>query len=326
MKFAEFLKDIAGSEFWTGAHSIAFVGEEYSPVFFSKVLEILAHSSIFSSKIEHISHDEHSAESLKAMLGQSVLGGGGVYFLGDVAAVERTEKKRSELFVFLKNYQGPHRIVWFSSSKVAAHIPLVHVELEALVNEKLFYTLAQVFGVAFSPAKEALITSLFSSAGGSLALDSAVRMLDYIQLISIRKEDRGEVAAYLHKLAPSKVSLFNLSDYFFSGKDRQFFALWSVVSSEYPDLFWISYWSDQMWRAHGTVAALAQGDATKARVASARLPFSFLRQHARRYSASYFIRAHSFLYEADYALKTGSSFCALDLFFAHHFSGFFDKS
>jgi hypothetical protein len=92
------------------------------------------------------------------------------------------------------------------------------------------------------------------------------------------------------------------------------------MQESYPQLFWIVFWSEQVWRAHFVVTFLKDNNITQARSMSRRLPFSFIKTLWKKYSLKELAEANSFLYKADYAAKTGSTFCTLDLFFTNHFN------
>jgi hypothetical protein len=58
---------------------------------------------------------------------------------------------------------------------------------------------------------------------------------------------------------------------------------------------------------------------------SYRLPYSFINKDWQRVQIDELVECYEFLYQIDYAIKTGSTFCSLDLFFAHYFAGIFAK-
>jgi hypothetical protein len=107
-----------------------------------------------------------------------------------------------------------------------------------------------------------------------------------------------------------------LSQALFDRKSRQFFLQWQRVSLIYPPQFWISFWSEQLWRACSYIQLQKDGKRDEAKKIGYRLPFSFLNNAWRTYSIGELQQAHSLLYDIDYHLKQGGNEYSLELLYA----------
>jgi hypothetical protein len=118
-------------------------------------------------------------------------------------------------------------------------------------------------------------------------------------------------------------SLSALTEAFFAKDAQRFFSLWSALEKEYPEIFWIIFWSDHVWRAYNVIQFLQEKNFVQAKRMSFRLPYSFINRDWQKNSPSELVQAYQNLYSIDFALKKGSSFTALDLFYVNYFNGKF---
>jgi hypothetical protein len=126
----------------------------------------------------------------------------------------------------------------------------------------------------------------------------------------------------MHIIAP-KSSLFTLSTYFFAKDARLFFPLWVRISHEYSPQFWVVYWAEQLWRAHGFLQLHKKNKKDDAKKIAFRLPFGFIQREWRNYSVRELRNAHAMMYEIDFRLKNGSDDYILDFFFSKFFTNQF---
>ena len=152
----------------------------------------------------------------------------------------------------------------------------------------------------------------------SYTLDVACMLMKYFELINVRYAD--EFNNYLSPILGAQISLYALSDAFFSKKEKLFFDLWQDIDSGYSDMFWISFWSDQVFRAYYVVKFLEQKDFVKAKRSSFRLPYNFMKKDYKQFTLEKLANYYEFLFNIDFAIKKGSSFCSLDLFYLNHFA------
>ena len=81
-----------------------------------------------------------------------------------------------------------------------------------------------------------------------IPLDTACIVLSYATVVGSGYAQF--IQSNLNKIVASDKSLFTLSQHFFAKSPVSFFSLWLEVASDYPEPFWISFWSEQLWRAY----------------------------------------------------------------------------
>ena len=176
----------------------------------------------------------------------SFLGSSNIYWLKDCSSV--TGKDYKQLYTYLQNYQGPHSIILFVAKDAAVTFDRYHlVDIPDYVDKKLFMQLADKEYPGFIQKYKAAITALFNTIE-SLEFERTYMMMRYITLL-------GSTAAscvheWLGAVVTPNTSLFTLSQYFFAKQPRSFFTTWATIKDEYADAFWISFWSEQLWRAY----------------------------------------------------------------------------
>ena len=114
---------------------------------------------------------------------------------------------------------------------------------------------------------------------------------------------QGNATPVLDRIVAPDYSLFMLSTFFFGKKKKSFFALWLGVKDLYPEAFWTSYWSEQIFRAYGYSQYAKRQDFTKAKKIGYRLPFSFIQKDWRSVEQSALVKAHQSIYSADWHAK-----------------------
>jgi hypothetical protein len=81
--------------------------------------------------------------------------------------------------------------------------------------------------------------------------------------------------------------------------------LWNAIVDDYQAAFWMSYWSDQVWRAALFVTYMSQKDMAKAKEIQAKLPFSFTKTDWQKHSYHSLTHLHQELATIDFSLKNG---------------------
>jgi len=314
MNFNDFLKKASSPTLWRTS-SIYFNGKSYPHLFCSQLFSFLECKKILPAHPTYLSLD--GPEGI-ASLHQSFLGERLTYWLGDVS--ERICSKNKKKVVDLFSYSGPHTLIFFVQGEVSLSRKgsAESIEIPDQIDRNLFERLLLFFEKKGIKEKRELIESIFAQSP-TLSLESACRLIDYFDVVNPRLKNEFS-ARYVAWLVEPTASLFTLSEYFFARREKAFFELWKTLHENYPPLFWIAFWSEQIWRAHFVVMFLQDNNITQARSMSRRLPFSFIKTLWKKHSLQDLSAAHDFLYKADYAAKTGSTFCTLDLFFANHFN------
>ena len=126
---------------------------------------------------------------------------------------------------------------------------------------------------------------------------------------------------WMTHLSEQMSSLFVLSQYFFSKKNRSFFRQWARFAEFYLPPFWATFWADQVWRAYVYCELMKQKKYTEAKKAQYKLPFSFINRDWSSYSLTELRNTHHFLSTMDFQLKNGSSEIGLE----HFYTQFFDN-
>ena len=319
IKFVAFLEKAKKDSFWMDNAFYGFHGEEYPVLFFSQLFLFLKKKKIVSFDLAQ----RGSVKDFLPSLQQQFLGEKKLYWLGQ--QVDQVAKKnKRELLEFLSGYSGPNVVGCFfpdeSVFKDFQNSDSFFIQLETVVNYDSFLVITDFFEIEYSTKKKAQIKKFFDGSEG-LPLDVACMLIYYLDVAGIR--NTKDLEHYVNIVNPFSGSLFSLSQYFFAKDAIHFFPLWSKMFGTYPDIFWISYWSDQLWRAYNVVTLLTNGKNREARCFSFRLPYAFANKDWKKSSSQEILKAYDFLFKTDYGLKRGLSFCSLDLFFGKYFGGAF---
>ncbi|HBS48364.1 TPA: hypothetical protein DEO28_00415 [Candidatus Dependentiae bacterium] len=314
MNLKQFLDGCKSKNFFEEKNVVCFCGDTYPLIFINELLNFLHKKNYLAIKPQFI---DLTAVNLNSILYQSFLGQSNIYFFGDF--FENLGKKSKETLDVLSSYSGPHLIFTFvSNDKVIKdkieNKKFLFVELEE-IDLNSFNELIGFFDKKYPALKNEHIKKIFDKLR-KISLEEAITLLNYLDLINVNLFD--EFSKNIHLYFSTDKSLFTLADLFFA-RDPKFFNLWDDIYEDYPDVFWIIYWSEQIWKASFAVMFLSQNRIQEARKISFRLPFAFINKYWKNYSQKELSNTYDFLYKADFALKTGSSFCALDLFISNHF-------
>lgn len=191
------------------------------------------------------------------------------------------------------------------------------VVLPDQIDKKFFKLLFAFFIREPRALDQRRIDELFAKAD-SLDLDRACLLLEYLQVMGGQSKEFFE--HWLHQLVVPQSSLFRLSQYFFARQRTSFLKYWHAVKDEYPEQFWISYWSDQVWRAAFYCKYMQDRKLADAKKIGYRLPFSFLQKDYRTITFNELLEIHESLYTLDYNLKHGGSPAGLDVVLTSFFS------
>ncbi len=318
MDFKVFLKKARDESFWKESYVFCFQGSEYPYSFFYELLRLLEDQKLLPSPLEKLSGTALDSNQLAQRLNQSLLGQYSFYWLGSLD--QERPKTKEKMLDFLSSYVGQNRVAFFVSDQ--AKIPRTQNVVRVLINQKIsfseFKELVSFFSNTISPEKLLLVKRFFSKMN-VIPFHVAYSFLRYLELINTRLVE--QLFSYLSdNLLGMEPSLFQLSEYFFSLKPRSFFKLWSCISSNYPDMFWLAYWSEQLWRAYHVGIFLKNNEFAQAKKMSFRLPYGYLKKDWKRVNGRHLINLFEQLYSIDFARKKGIVFSgALDLVFCKHF-------
>ncbi len=307
MNILQFLDDKKVVSFAT-ASVVCFQGEkEYPLLFFSYVWRSL--STRLSYGIRHVSAVDHEYDTIVAQLETSFLGQRQLYWFGNVSGLP--DKKRAALIAYLQQYKGPNQVAFFideSQTYTAEHAQIIVIPDYA--DKKTCITLLNLFELKLLSSYKQFIDQLFALYR-RVKLEAACLLLQYM----IRGA-QGDLffASWVPALVDADTSLFTLSQDLFAKDSVAFARQWHRVKDLFPDVFWTTFWSEQIWRAYQYRYLSSKKQFAQAKRIGYRLPFSFMQRDWRSWTCPQLRAAHAALYELDYRLKNSEGTIGLDLF------------
>ncbi len=312
MKMRTFLQICKSTEFHKKP-LILFTAKEYPVLFFATLLDRLR--KIITPAPKTLSFLEADFTALQAQLSTTFLGQQDILWCGNLSGLDLSTRKK--MIPFTSAYQGPHALLAFMTSK----------DLPASVDKQCIVNLDD----PLSPAeREQLVTLLFDrlqwkqvheltkESYKTMSLDTLVLLAQYRLVLG--KNTQLFMQQWFEKLLAPDESLFTLTQWFFARKPQHFFRTWHSIKDNYVPVFWTTFWSEQLWRAHYALVLRKQNKLAEAKQMAYRLPFSFLQRDWKNVSESELQKAHSFMYTADFNSKNGSSDLFLEVFFNNFFS------
>lgn len=322
MDILSFLQEASEQSFWAQSPNICFRSEEFSPVFFNAIFAHLEKNNLLPYTKNRLDLAATDKKTVLATLNQSILGNCAVFWLSNIVS-EGIDKGKQDLVNLLLNYQGPHHIIYFLP-KDAKAIPGktgMVIDIPGSVNIETLEALFAFFKQDLPLKKKDLLTRMLRE-NKNLPLDAACMIMNYLELVNVKNLD--DFSSYLAHITQTQPSLNQLSEYFFTTNAPSFFSLWAEVEKEYPEMFWLAFWSEQIWKAHHVIGYLNKSDFVNAKRMSFRLPYSFINTHWKKFSQQNLTNLYQQLYLIDTKIKRGSSGdAALNFFF---FSYFFEKT
>lgn len=301
----------------------ASIADNYKPVvwIYSKTDVRVAFSYIITHlKRTYITYQYTSLEStdvdrlkLDQLLYTTFLGSSHLYSImcvGDKGSHELLQER-------LNKYSGPHCIVVYSTDPLnvsdAMTDNIQYIEIPEFIDFNGCVDLLPVISSNKEHQKNAhyIATQLFKRSK-KWPLETICALAYYAPLFDINSPSAVAMANYFAQLYGFQHSLFLLSQQFFSGKIPLFLSLWKEHSEIYPEQFWISFWSDQIWRAFFYLNYLKQGQHTQAKKIAFRLPFSFIERDWRLWDYIALQKLHTQLYQLDSKAKQGATYMALE--------------
>ncbi len=321
MDFLAFLQAAQSPEFWQQRRNFCFTGSTYPLAWFSMFFKVLETKQLLPAPFQRIFIENTEKKTLYATLNQSILGTYSFFLLGDVTD-EKETKSSLEFVSFVLTYKGPNYITYFvnNTSKVSLPRGMDAVVIPQELSAEQCKAVIAFFESTLDAKKTAWFKKTLTTST-VLSLDTCCMLIQYLELIGPKYFD--EYTHFLETLIGASPSLSLLSEYFFAKNAVAFFSVWSKIGKEYPDVFWITFWSEQLWKAHHVIHFLKQKDFVVAKRTSFRLPYSFINRDWQKSNPIELVNAYAFLYRMDYGLKTGSTFCGLDLLYMNYFSGTF---
>ncbi|CAN5168934.1 hypothetical protein BH09DEP1_BH09DEP1_6170 [soil metagenome] len=270
--------------------------------------------------IELFGVDDLELSHILSRLETSFLGMNISYWIRGIDELDK--KSRQQLIAYIAQYKGPHQILLMvSKDEVSTGLAKRFcVELPATISADLARSLL----IAFKKNSAAILKHMSALVikHENLNLDQFCMLGSYMQVVG-KADDYNQI---VDRVVESEHSLFTLSQYFFAKNGTDFYKLWNSVQEIYPITFWCVYWSEQLWRAHHAHYFLTKGQLAQAKIASARLPFSYMQKDWKKTSLSELKNAHQWIYDLDRAYKNNiETESGIDLFYNKFFLNEFSK-
>ena len=307
MNLLSFIQSINKKSDFFNTNVVLFSGSEYPQLFFPIFLEKL--KQVSPEIIEKIDVGSVDRKQVKAMLSVSFLGQQIVYWLGNLDSLSVKEKEHWLSYVDM--YNGPHVIMaYVGKSRKSTVENIVDIDDSVSINRS-----AQI--ISFLHGKQhknaSLLLSKIERHSKKISLDKLTLLSFYGVFLGRRSSEF--ISDWLPKMVPNETSLFALAQSFFSKKRNAFAKQWKDINETYPVVFWVVFWSEQLWRAHSYVSLMQKKEIAAAKKISYRLPFSFINVDWRKYKAEELKNAHDFIYSLDFEIKNGGNDCGLDVFY-----------
>jgi len=318
MLLSTFLECISRTKQLPQGIIFCFSGSEYPLTFFYHFILFLKKNDLV---IESFNCSNGDVVSIKALLSTMGFFDSTIYYLANFFTL--SAKKQQELLEYMHQYAGPHRVLLFSDNVSNSLITTSDkgMRIIALPEE----IAPRDYGLVRFLINDNVVQSRtdFSSRLAvrldSLSLDSACLFAHYELLVG--KEVESFFSQWMVHLIEPTNSLFTLSQYFFSKKNKQFFRQWSTISELYLSPFWVTFWADQIWRAYVFCDLMREKKHAEAKKAQYKLPFSFINRDWLTYALDELRNAHHFLSSLDFRVKNGGSEIGLE----HFYNQFFDN-
>lgn len=315
MNFKNFLQKATEEDFWKSAKIFCFKGSDFCSIFFSELFEFLERDRKlpYSKKnllAENLKSEYHS------YLEQSILGNYNFYWLGNLSE----HAKNTKLLNYISNYEGLHVISFFIPNdfkNFKCSINAVQIEIDSNIDIEDAKKVITLFSPKMPDKKIAMLGKIFNGKN-DIDIDSVCMLINYFELISINALD--DSFAYIANIFGSQPVLSQLSNAFWTKNTKDFFNIWKKIESSYPEVFWVIFWSEQVWKAYNVILFLNQNSFVKAKQISYGLPFSFINKDFKNFKLDDLLCLYENLYKIDFAIKKGSTFYSLDLFYLNYFN------
>jgi len=319
MELPHFLKNITNSLLESEKSVFIFQGSTYSQLFFTQLYKSIKNEIPCDIKTIDI---QVSDFSFKSQLSTSFLGMDCVYWLADASSLKI--KQKNELVSFLISYEGPHKVIIFFDSKTKLpkqeNISIVSLKDRYFLDDTKVLWMTDDVKKA---QKNATFIRDIYKIKNSYSLDELFLLKNYQDVVSLDIKNFYE--SWIARLVVPDTSLFLLSQLLFEKKEKSFFELWLKIKSLYSEMFWIAFWSDQLYKSYFFIAYNQEKNYIAVKQVSFGLSFSFMKQSWKQYQLNEIKSFHHALYAIDTSLKNGGNSYQIDKLYIQFFTGNFKK-
>lgn len=286
--------------------STCFQGAKTYPLLFFALL--LSGLKKTGRDIVSLDQERETMAQMSMRLETTFLGLSSVYWLRSVNELDK--KTQHQVLSYLREYQGPHTIIIATNDPIVLPSSWSVVTLPDIVDKHLFVEIARWSGVTVTTRMMQGVDALYARTK-NICLDKAVLLIHYFKTVGVHQQQFMD--SWLDYIVEPDKSLFTLSQYFFAQDKHAFFTAWKKIAPEYAESFWVSFWSEQVWRAFYYVQLMRMQKIADAKKMAYRLPFSFIQRDWKKVDSHVLLTAHAQLYALDHALKNGRGMHGLDL-------------
>jgi hypothetical protein len=300
------------------ASVVWFRGTEYQPLLYEHITALASEYgvSLRSLPILDLSFDVFQLQCGTSFLGQSY-----VYWLGDCSALQ--QKKQNQWYTYMAAYRGPHTLLLYAKSDFVISIPSEWVVID--IKEFLsIQEIERILSAWYSKVSVAPLVRLVREVYADTDLAKVptgcfLELYRYARVLGRGAHDFASV--YGPHLVTHYRSLFTLSNYFFEGSVKLFYKEWANVKMTYQMPFWISFWSDHVWRAYFFIVYMRKNEKGAAQeIGKKRLPYTFMSTGWYTIDLEKLRRGHQLLYKLDFATKNGGNVELIEIFLLRWFS------
>lgn len=297
---------------WWREHAVVNIVSGQYPLLFFSYIQQQFHDAKYHN-FQAIDLNACCYKALSAQLTTSFLGSRFIYWLKNFTDIDT--KRRAYWTAFIEQYRGPHCILVYSDKKIVSAAGDYAIQVD--FPDSLDLVAAELFlknlVCTSQQNSQILLRSLFKGRK-KISLDTLLLFVRYMEVAEADLENL--LNQWLDLILEPEGSLFDLSKHLLAFNYQAFFKLWIVQGPQFPAIFWISYWSDIMWRAYHFTRLCQAGNNDQAKKIAARLPFNFVQGGWRQMSCLRLKHALDYLYCLDRDAKNGIMHPAfLDLFF-----------
>jgi len=310
---------------------VLFLEKIRTPSFFARsgVIVIRCHDDypiLFFSLLAQTNHrpqghtttldlQEIDMQAAMSAVQTSFLGNHTVYWLKKLPEIP--VKQRTVWANYLQDYRGPNLLICCvdQQTNITPTAGMVF-DLPHTIGRDDFFVLYGLMACDITKAQRQFIEQVYGM-HESLPLEAACLIIRYMSVVGSGGHEF--ITTWLSSIIVPEKSLFTLSQYLFARDSKKFFSYWTRIGKDYSEVFWISFWSEQLWRASLFIMLTKAGKPIEARKMAFRLPFSFIQKDYQFLSLADLYSAHDHLNSADFALKNGGGVLALDLFYTRFF-------
>lgn len=286
---------------------IKLQSESYPALFLAQCINALKTRTLCTSLDTEI----HKLNDIKAQLETSFLGNRMIYWVKNIHTLDATSKKHWQAYV--SDYQGPHCIIYWSQAEKIAQENAQHLYVDLPTQcDSSFYRALYAYLYPNMPLDQFFLKRMFNE-HSTIALDELCLLMAYQNVVG--KNSDAFFGQWLSKIVVPETSLFALSQHLFARQPRLLFEQWKAVKNDFPDEFWVAYWSEQLWQAALFVMRAHAHGYEVARKSALKLPFSFMNKDWQKYTQKSLVQAHQFLYKLDHKTKNSVGTHGIELWY-----------